>query len=332
MKPTIAITMGDPAGIGPEVVLKALRMADMAEPSRLVVLGDEQVLNRAARQLGVSPPWQTVRSTNELEDARGELVLVDFANVPGELPPRPTAEGGRASLDYVNAAIDLAVAGRADAIATAPVHKVALSLAGCTHPGHTEILAERTGTQHYVMMLAGPALRVALVTIHIALQDVPSALTTEQVGRTIQITDRGLRELFGIERPRVAVAGLNPHAGESGRFGTEEAQIIAPAIEQARHDGIDCSGPHPPDTVFHRAIHGQFDAVVVMYHDQGLIPIKLLHFETAVNITLGLPIIRTSADHGTAYDIAGKGIADGGSMARAVELAAQFARRRQAQR
>ena len=321
--------MGDPAGIGPEVVLKALLVDSGLRDERFIVLGDRGVFERTVHECGIDVEWDVVTSPDEIDAASGDRVLVDFGNVPADLPREPTVQGGRASLDYFHAAIDLAMTGSAHAIATAPIHKTALGLAGCPHPGHTEILAERTASADFVMMLAGPMLRVALVTIHVPLRQVFELLTTDRVARTITVTDRGLRELFGIEEPRIAVAGLNPHAGENGRFGCEEADIISPAIERARREGINCCGPHPPDTVFNNALNGKFDAVVVMYHDQGLIAIKTSCFETAVNITLGLPIVRTSADHGTAYDIAGKGKADCTSMARAIELAGRFACRRQ---
>jgi len=320
--------MGDPAGIGPEVVLKALLVDSGLPDERFIVLGDRSVFERTVRECGIDIGWDAVVSPDEIDAASGDRVLVDLGNVPADLPREPTEQGGRASLDYFHAAIDMAITGSVHAMATAPIHKTALALAGCPHPGHTEILAERTGSADFVMMLAGPKLRVALVTIHVPLRQVFELLTTDRIARTITVTYRGLRELFGIEEPRIAVAGLNPHAGESGRFGHEDADIIAPAIERAGREGINCSGPHPPDTVFNKALNGKFDAVVAMYHDQGLIAIKSSCFETAVNITLGLPIIRTSADHGTAYDIAGKGMADCTSMAQAIELAGRFASRR----
>ena len=335
--------MGDPAGVGPEVVLKALRNTDPTSGERYVVLGDKRVLDRTAGQLGLNVPWEIVSSAGELAGAKSGLVLFDFNNVPPGLKARPSVGGGHASLDYIHGAIDMALAGQADAVATAPVNKIALALAGCEQPGHTEIFAERTATRDFVMMLATPScgasadgeschactpLRVVLATTHIALRNVFAQLTAERIATTIRVTARGLRELFGIEQPRIAVAALNPHAGDGGRFGSEESEIIAPAIESANAEGITCTGPIPPDTVFHRALAGQFDAVVVMYHDQGLIPIKTFFFDMAVNVTLGLPVIRTSADHGTAYDIAGKGEAGGGSMFEAIRMAAQIARRR----
>ena len=328
MKPTIAITAGDPAGIGPEVILKALEARPPSADERLIVLGDRRAFHPAATGVNFAPKWHVIGSVDGLDSTSADIVLVDFANAPAAIARTPSREGGQASLDYLHAAIDLARTGRAHAIATAPIHKAAIALAGCRHPGHTEILAERTGTADFVMMLAGPQLRVALVTIHVPLRRVFELITFDSVRRTIVLAGRSLREMFGIPEPRIAVAGLNPHAGEQGRFGTEETEIIGPAIEAARAEGIDCTGPCPPDTVFHNALAGMFDAVVVMYHDQGLIAIKSTCFDTAVNITLGLPIIRTSADHGTAYDIAGRGIANHQSMARAITLAAQFARRK----
>jgi 4-hydroxythreonine-4-phosphate dehydrogenase len=277
------------------------------------------------------PEWKVISEYAGPGDLwEGGPTLLDFANAPDPhtLEPRPSAASGRASVQYVEKAVDLAQQGAIDAITTAPINKESIALAGYTHPGHTEILAERTGTTKKVMMLAGGPLRVALVTIHVGLAEVPGLLSAEKIFDTIRITNEALVNLFGVARPRIAVCGLNPHAGEGGRFGSEEARLIQPAIERAQAEGVDCSGPHPPDTVFHRAAKGSFDAVVAMYHDQGLIPLKLLAFESGVNITLGLPIIRTSVDHGTAFDIAGQGIANPDSMVEAIKLAACFARRR----
>jgi len=330
-KPIVAITSGDPAGIGPEVVVKALQDEGVRSRCRALILGDARVLGHAREMLGSGVEWKVVSEYAGPEDLwDAGPTLLDFANVPDPGGRRhvPDAACGRASVDYVTCAIDLAKEGKIDAIATAPINKEAVALAGYKFPGHTEILAERTGAKKKVMMLAGGPLRVALVTIHIPLAQVPRKVTTEKVYDTIRITNDSLKNMFGIPEPRIAVCGLNPHAGESGRFGDEEARLIEPAIEQARAEGVGCSGPYPPDTVFGRAAKGAFDAVVCMYHDQGLIPLKLLAFESGVNITLGLPIIRTSVDHGTAFDIAGKGIAHPESMIEAIKLAAAFAMRK----
>jgi len=311
VEPKVAITMGDPAGIGPEVVAKALADPETVGPARFVVLGD-----RRAFPPGVA--WPASAS------------LVDFANAEPDTiaARRPTAEGGRASVEYVERAIEMALAGEADAIVTAPISKAALSLAGVPYPGHTELLAERTGAPRHAMMFASPRLRVTLVSIHESLRAMLDALTSEKVLNAIELTHETLVDWFSVAAPRLALAGVNPHASEGELFGDEETRVLAPALEAARGRGIDCAGPLPADTVFLRAVEGEFDAVVAIYHDQGLIPVKLLGFHEAVNLTLGLPIVRTSVDHGTAYDIAGSGRADPGSMKAAIRLAIDIARRR----
>ena len=330
-KPIVGITSGDPAGIGPEVVVKALLDPAVRGCCRALILGDAHVMDRARQMLRANLEWEIIRQYNGEGDLWSDgPTLLDFGNVPNAaaLRPVPDPACGRASVEYVQRAIDLAMAGKIDAIATAPISKEAIGLAGYDFAGHTEILAERTGTAKKVMMLAGGPLRVALVTIHIALAQVPKKLTTEGVLDTITITHDALVSMFGIAKPRIAVCALNPHAGEAGRFGDEEPRLIEPAIKRGQAQGINCTGPFPADTIFFRAAKGNFDAVVAMYHDQGLIPLKLLAFESAVNITLGLPIIRTSVDHGTAFDIAGKGVANPESMIEAIRLAAEFAERK----
>ena len=291
MLPRIGITTGDPAGIGPEVAARAA-----ADPR--VLSACEPVVFRPAA---------------------GET----FA--PGVL----SAAAGRAAYDIIVRAVDAAMGGEIDAVATAPVNKEAFRLAGLPWAGHTDLLAHLTGAAHVAMMFDSEALRVVLATVHIALADVPRALTTSSLAATIELTARELPR-FGIARPRIGVAGLNPHAGEHGLFGCEDQTVIAPAIAACCERGIDASGPWPADTLFVRARRGEFDVVVACYHDQGLIPVKLLAFGQAVNVTLGLPIVRTSVDHGTAFDIAGKGLADPESMIAAVLLAAKLARRREA--
>jgi 4-hydroxythreonine-4-phosphate dehydrogenase len=286
-KPRVAITAGDPAGIGPEVAARAAadpRVLDVCEP---VVYGP--------------PPGA--------------------AFVPGEL----SAAAGRAAYDVIVRAVADAQRGVVQAIATAPVNKEAFRLAGLEWSGHTDLLAHLTGSRHVAMMFYSEALRVVLATVHIPLAQVPRALTQASLDATIALTARELPR-FGIAAPRIAVAGLNPHAGEHGLFGDEEQTTIRPAIDACRARGIDVSGPYPGDTVFVRARRGEFDVVIACYHDQGLIPVKLVAFGQAVNVTLGLPIIRTSVDHGTAFDIAGKGVADPESMITAVLLAARLAR------
>jgi 4-hydroxythreonine-4-phosphate dehydrogenase len=311
MKP-IAISLGDPAGIGPEVVARALAERPDAE---LLVFGDAGILARAAEAAGVpAPPAARVRGVTNL--AAGEVT-----------PGRPGDASGRAQLAYLTAATDAALAGQVAALVTAPISKEWIARAGFTFPGHTEYLAARAGVREFAMMLAGPVLRVTVATTHVALRDVPQLLTIEGIASAIWLTADGLARRFGIARPRVAVAGLNPHASEAGRFGDEEDRLVKPAIARARQRiaaaRLDATveGPLVPDAVFRQAAHGQFDAVVALYHDQGLIPLKLLHFDDGVNITLGLPFVRTSPDHGTAYDIAGTGKARAQSFLAALDLA-----------
>jgi 4-hydroxythreonine-4-phosphate dehydrogenase len=283
--PRVAITSGDPAGIGPEIAARAAadpRVLEVCEP---IVYG---------------PP---------------------HAFTPGVL----SAEAGRAAYDVIVRAVADARSGLVDAIATAPINKEAFRLAGLKWNGHTDLLAHLTGAEHVAMMFDSDKLRVVLATVHVALADVPKTLNEEGLRATIELTARELPR-FGISKPRIAVAGLNPHAGEHGLFGDEEQRIIGPAIDACRKLGIDVHGPFPADTIFVRAVRGEFDVVVACYHDQGLIPVKLLAFGEAVNVTLGLPIVRTSVDHGTAFDIAGRGIADPGSMIAAVRLAARLAK------
>jgi len=287
MKPRVAITVGDPSGIGPEIAAKTARDARVVQACEPVLYG---------------PPDVT-----------------SFA--PGVL----NAAAGRAAYDAIVRAVEDARRGEVAAIATAPINKEAFRLAGLPWNGHTDLLAHLTGARDVAMMFHSEALRVVLATVHIPLADVPRTLTAALMERTIALTARELPK-FDKVAPRIAVAGLNPHAGEHGLFGREDAEAIVPAIEACRSRGIDVSGPFPADTVFVRARRGEFDVVVACYHDQGLIPVKLVAFGQAVNVTLGLPIVRTSVDHGTAFDIAGKGIADPGSMIEAVLLAARLAR------
>ncbi len=316
MKP-IAISLGDPAGIGPEVVVRALAERPDAD---VLVFGDAGVLARAAGTARVAAPAAArVRAVTHI--GAGEIT-----------PGRPSDASGQAQLAYLTAATDAALAGEVAALVTAPISKEWIGRAGFSFPGHTEYLAARAGVREFAMMLAGPALRVTVATTHVALRDVPQLLTVEGIASSIWLTADGLARQFGIARPRVAVAGLNPHAGEAGRFGDEEDRLVKPAIDRARQRiaaaGLDATvaGPLVPDVVFRQAAHGAFDAVVALYHDQGLIPLKLLHFDDGVNITLGLPFVRTSPDHGTAYDIAGTGKARPQSFLAALDLAVASAR------
>jgi 4-hydroxythreonine-4-phosphate dehydrogenase len=286
--PRVAITVGDPAGIGPEIAARA------AADERVRAVCEPIIFAPAGRQFAVG---------------------------------RVSAEAGRAAYDVVVTAVRAALAGEVDAVATAPVSKEAFALAGLPWKGHTDLLGHLTGSPFVAMMFDSPQLRVVLATVHVALREVPTLLTRDLLVRTIDLTAQELPR-FGVERPRIAVAGLNPHAGEHGLMGTEDDEVIGPAVGVARDRGIDVRGPFPADTIFLRAHRGEFDAVVACYHDQGLIPVKLLAFGRAVNVTLGLPIVRTSVDHGTAFDIAGTGRADPGSLVEAVCLAARLATRR----
>ena len=327
-RPLIAITMGDPCGVGPEIIVKALQSAEVARICVPFVLGDRLALERA---LAVCGSDLMLHCINSLEDAaaapRDSIPLLELSRLPeaDRIYGRPTAVSGDAAYRYICAAARLCLDGRVAAMTTAPISKEAMNRAGHDYPGHTELLAELCGTDDFVMMLAGDVLRVSLVTIHEALQDIPRLITLEQVLKTIRITAAGLARLTGKPRPRLAVLALNPHCGEGGMFGDEERTTIAPAIRAAQAEGIDAVGPLSADTLFYFAGQGAYDGVVAMYHDQGLIPLKMLHFDDGVNITLGLPIIRTSVDHGTAYDLAGTGRASEKSMLAAIRMAVGMA-------
>jgi 4-hydroxythreonine-4-phosphate dehydrogenase len=330
-RPTI-VTMGDPTGVGPEIIVKALFSGAFDGLSRpLLVAGDIGVLRRAAGIFGadVTLLAGTGSATHRLQIGDRHLNLVALSELPAERLAygRPDDACGRAMAGYVEWACDRCLAGDAAAMVTAPISKAAIKAAGYDFPGHTELLAQRCGTERVVMMLAGERLKVCLVTTHLALREVPKALTTEAILTTIRTTDVAFRRFFGMTLPRLAVLALNPHAGEGGHFGDEEERIIRPAIAAAQAEGIAATGPHSADTLFHFAAQGACDAVICMYHDQGLIPLKLLHFDDGVNVTLGLPIVRTSVDHGTAYDIAGTGQASEKSLVAAISLAEEMAAR-----
>jgi 4-hydroxythreonine-4-phosphate dehydrogenase len=327
---TIGITMGCPVGIGPEIVLRYCAEATIPTPIRPVIIGDLNVLQRLAADLAVPVPFVAWNPSMPFP-ATGFPVLEVSSLSPLDLKwGCPNIATGRAMAAYIEKAVALTGQGIFQGLATCPISKTSLHAAGYLFPGHTEMLANLTKTDDYAMMMAGNRLKVTLVTIHQPLKDVATSLSIEGILRMIRITHRALTVDFGRAEPRLAVAGLNPHAGESGIFGDEEACLIAPAIASGKEEGIDVSGPYPPDTVYCKAASGQFDAVVSMYHDQGLIPFKLLHFEDGVNVTLGLPIVRTSVDHGTAYDIAGQGLAKFTSLAEAIKLAATISRNRAA--
>jgi len=323
--PRIGITMGDPAGIGPEIIVKALPSKGISRVCRPFVLGDVGILKEASEGIGPRS-FHAMETPGDISESPGMIDVLPLSDLKGSVTPgKPTRDGGKAMVDYILKAVELATSGQAAAMVTCPISKELMNQAGYTFDGHTELIAHLTRTKDYVMMLAGERLRVALATIHCPLREVPERINKGLIEKTITITCQALEKDFGISNPRVAVAALNPHAGEAGLFGREDREIIQPAVEEARKSGFSVEGPFPADTVFYHALNGRFDAVVAMYHDQGLIPLKLLHFSDAVNLTLGLPIVRTSVDHGTAYDIAGKGIADPSSLIAAIKMAARIA-------
>jgi len=316
----IAITMGDPCGIGPEIVAKLY--ADSAPLPPTLVLGDEGLIKRAIRLLGLSLAVRVIESPEEFHSTPETIPVISLSHLPEDLPfGHLDGRAGRAAYEYIRAGIDLALQQRIRAVVTAPINKEALRLADIHYPGHTEILADFSGTKNFAMMLMNNDLRIILVTIHVSLREAIELLSIESELTVIRLAHRAMTQL-GIAQPRIAVAGLNPHAGEHGLFGSEDEEIIGPAIELARAEGIEASGPWPGDTVFMHARQGRFDIVVAQYHDQGLIPIKYLGVDEGVNITVGLPFVRTSVDHGTAFDIAGTGKASHASLRVAVEQAA----------
>ncbi len=333
-KPVLAVTMGDPAGVGPEVTVKALQEPWVRRACHPLLIGDVTALRRAMDLLNLPLPLKVFAEEEDIPGSLSEETIGLLCPQPLTTDDiaygRPSAAASRETIMFIRRAVRMTLDGLADAVVTGPIHKDALQAQGFPFPGHTEFLQDLTGAAHVVMMLAGPKLRVALVTIHCALRQVPDGITTERLHQTLDVLTDSLIRDFGIARPRIAVAGLNPHAGEAGRFGREELDVIAPAIDGFRrgHPPCEVSGPHPPDTVFFRAFEGAFDAVLAMYHDQGLIPLKLVHFHEAANVTLGLPIVRTSVDHGTGYDIAGTGKAHPGSLLYAMKTALTMVRHR----
>ncbi len=336
-RPLIGITMGDPAGIGPEVIAKTLAGnlgSNVRSRARIVVLGSCPLMEQICLTLQLPCHVQKLdRVSNHTPNDDVIHVLDPLSDpLPNVVHGKASIVNGHAQVTFIKEAVNLAMKGAIDAIVTAPITKAAMAMAGYDYPGHTELLAELTGviasSGESGMMLIGGPLRIMFVTTHTALRNLPSLIEIPNVMKAIRLADFAGRELFGISRPRIGIAGLNPHAGEDGLFGMEEIQIIAPAVELSHTAGINCVGPFPADTLFQRASKGEFDIVVAMYHDQGLIPLKLVSFGQAVNITVGLPILRTSVDHGTAYDIAGKGIANPGSLLQAIHTASQIVERR----
>ena len=328
IRPIIAITMGDAAGVGPEIVVRALALEEIYALCCPLVVGDVDTLARARQMLGLNIDLHPVTEVQAARFEPGTIDVLDLANIDlARLEiGRVSSMAGRAAVEYVLKAGELALSGEVQAMATAPLNKEAMQLGGYDYIGHTEVLADLTGAPRCTTMLISGSLRVVHVTRHIPLREVADAITRERVLETIQLTAEGLPRM-GVEKPRLGVAALNPHGGEGGLLGREEIEVIAPAVEAAQALGIDARGPYPADSIFFRAIGGEFDAVVAMYHDQGHIPVKTHGFESSLTVTLGLPIVRTSVDHGTAFDIAWRGLASPLSLIEAIRLAAEMARR-----
>ncbi len=337
----LAITMGDPGGVGPEIIAKALTYSEVRNHCYPLVIGDAHIMEEALSLLNLPLKLRIIKSPDESKPAKGSIEVIQV--IPPNHPLvkggikrgivkvgmgrfgkcKPTPEGGKACVSYIKKAVELALSKHVDGIVTAPISKEALKMAGFKWPGHTEMLADLTNTKDYTMMLIGKPLRVILVTIHTALKNVPDLITKSKVLKTIRLARKAC-DMLNIRNPRIAVAGLNPHAGEAGIFGDEEIKKIIPAVKEAIKERIPVSGPYPPDTIFHKAYKGEVDIVVCMYHDQGLIPLKMIAFDKGVNVTIGLPFVRTSPDHGTAYDIAWKGVANPLSMIEAIKVAAML--------
>jgi 4-phospho-D-threonate 3-dehydrogenase / 4-phospho-D-erythronate 3-dehydrogenase len=322
--------MGDPAGIGPEVIAKALSGRQLHKICRPLVIGSLPIMAHTVKALRLKLKVLPVGGHDTPTPRPGTVAILDPLHSPlGRFTPGlAAAETGAASVRFVEKAVELAQLGCLDGIVTAPINKEAINMAGCRYPGHTELLADLTQAKESGMMIVGGPLRIMFVTTHVAIKDLPSLLTQAKIEKAIRLAQMALTTLFGIKRPKIGVAALNPHAGEHGLFGDEEARVIFPAARAAQTQGILASDPLPADTLFGKAAKGQYDGIVALYHDQGLIPLKLVAFGTCVNLTVGLPIIRTSVDHGTAFDIVGTGVADPGSLIEAVTLAARIAQRR----
>ena len=323
-RPRIAITMGDPAGVGPEIIIKMFQNRSVYDFSYPLVIGDAAFLNEVALKLLPSLSIASISSPEEASFTPGSIDVLDLRNIPNSINVgKPSPVGGKASVEFIRTAVDLALDHKVEAIVTAPINKESIHLAGFTWPGHTEMLADFTDTKDVALMLAGVALRVVIVTTHIPLTQVGQRITHKQITTTIKLTHHWLLEHV-TESPRIAVTGLNPHCGDGGIFGKEELTEIIPALDTAREEGINVLGPFSADALFANFESNKYDAVITMYHDQGMIPVKMANKGAAVNVTIGLPIIRTSVDHGTAFDIAGKGCASSKSLELATQSAAQF--------
>lgn len=317
--------MGDPAGIGPEVVLKAVAEEEVRRVCVPVIIGDAQLLAHTARTLDLQSGYDIIRRGEEFPEQFSESIIYHLDNITGSIEPGvESGAAGKAAAEYIEAAVELCAAGSVDAIATAPINKRALFLGGYSFPGHTEFLAHLTGAEECAMAFVAANLRIVLLSTHVPLAEAIRMVEKDRIVKIVNLTNRELQR-WGIERPRLAIAALNPHGAEGGLFGVEEASEIMPAIQACRRlEEIEVHGPYSADTVFLRASRGEFDAVIACYHDQAMIPVKCLSFGEAVNVTLGLPFIRTSVDHGTAFDIAGKGVAEHSSMVAAIKLAAEL--------
>ncbi len=317
----IAITMGDPAGVGGEVTLKALASFPKSEFSRYVIVGDFDYLRQLAKIFKIKISLTQIQKAEDVRLLRNQVGVLDLGGAEKVEMGQVSAACGVAAVDYIFEASKLALQGKVKAIVTAPISKEAIHKGGCVFPGHTELLAHLSKTKSFAMMMVGGPFKIVLQSIHVALKDSPRYVTPALVSEKLELTQKSLRQWFGIAKPRIAVAGVNPHAGENGAFGKEEIKVLQPVIAKYQRKGLRVSGPHPPDTLYYWAAQGKYDAVLCMNHDQGLIPFKLLAFENGVNMTLGLPYVRTSPDHGTAFDIAGKGVAKPHSMIAALKLA-----------
>jgi 4-hydroxythreonine-4-phosphate dehydrogenase len=329
-KPILGITMGDPAGIGPEVIAKALTGRTLRRLCSPLVIGSRDVMQQTVTRLKLKLRVRAVEGHEGTPLRAGEITVLDPLDRPLNAfrPGVAASETGAASVTFIKKAVHLAQVGCIDGIVTGPINKEAINMAGCHYPGHTELLADLTQAKESGMMIIGGPLKIMFVTTHVAMKDLPSLLTQAKIEKGIRLAHMALTTLFGVKKPRIGIAALNPHAGEQGLFGDEEARVIGPAAKTAQAQGILASDPLPADTLFGKAARGDYDGIVALYHDQGLIPLKMVAFGSCVNLTVGLPIIRTSVDHGTAFDIVGKGIADPGSLIEAVKLAARLAQRR----
>ncbi len=326
-RPILGFTIGDPAGAGPEICIKALNKQEVTDSCRAVLYGDEKIMRRA---MGIVPPKMDLHVIGDPSEYRdGVMNLISLDNMPDTWDfAKVQASCGKAAFEFIVRAVEDAKAKKIAGVVTGPINKESMNMAGIHYAGMTEIFADLTDTKDYSMMLTGGPLKVIHVSTHVSMREATERVKKDRVLRVIQLAQEALLDL-GYEHPRIAVAGLNPHASENGLFGNEESREVIPAIEEAKKQGLDVTGPVPPDTVFLKAVNGMFDIVVVMYHDQGHIPLKLLDFMGGVNVTVGIPVIRTSVDHGTVFGKAGKGTADETSMLKAIELGVQFALHRQ---